>query len=243
MPVLSAPPAPTPVLAPAPPERPRLTPRLVARRAGKAVAICAIGYVALWLLAVLGTLGVSFLAKQQYSSGERVAGINHFLQVDDRLWRGSAPGPDGYEELADRGVATVIDLRAEDLSERQLALPGEAGLDVVRMPIRDGQTPTSEEVALFTATVESSPGPVFVHCGAGVGRTGSITAAYLVRTDQADSGEAALRTLAVGPPSLEQVYYVLTADPEEANQPPSAVRAVSRLMDAPRRINASLSLF
>ncbi|WP_059007051.1 fused DSP-PTPase phosphatase/NAD kinase-like protein [Streptomyces specialis] len=243
MPVLSAAPSPTPVAAPALPERPRPTPRLVARRAGKAVAVCALGYLALWLVTVLGTLGVSFLAQQQYSSGERVGGVNHFLQVDDKLWRGSAPGPEGYEELAERGVRTVIDLRAEDLSEHQLSLPGEAGLDLISMPIRDGQTPTGEQVDQFLAAVESAPGPVFVHCGAGVGRTGAVTAAYLVATEQADAGEATLRNRAGGPPSLEQIYYALPADPGEADQPPLAVQAVSRLMDAPRRINASLSIF
>ncbi|WP_420907495.1 fused DSP-PTPase phosphatase/NAD kinase-like protein, partial [Streptomyces scabichelini] len=36
------------------------------------------------------------------------------------------------------------------------------------MPIRDGQTPTNQQVDRFLRTVASSTGPVFVHCGAGV---------------------------------------------------------------------------
>ncbi|MDT0343063.1 fused DSP-PTPase phosphatase/NAD kinase-like protein [Streptomyces litchfieldiae] len=215
----------------------------MAIRTGKVIGFCALGYAALWLATVLGTLGVGFLARENHTSGENLAGINHFTQVDDVVWRGSAPGPDGYEALADRGIHTVVDLRAEDLSEAQLALPEEDGLNLVRMPIRDGQTPTEEQVDEFLATVENADGPVFVHCGAGVGRTGAIAAAYLVRTDQASSTEAAARNLAVGPPSVEQVYYALTTDSDKSEQPPVAVQAVSRVLDAPRRINASLDLF
>ncbi|WP_234320498.1 fused DSP-PTPase phosphatase/NAD kinase-like protein [Streptomyces sp. SBT349] len=217
--------------------------RVAARRTGKALAACAIGYLALWLTAVLGTLGMSLWAKQHYPGGERISGVSNFQQVDDRLWRGGAPSPDGYRELAERGIRTVVDLRAEDLSERQLSLPGRAGLDLVRMPVRDGQTPTEEQVGAFLTTVDAARGPVYVHCGAGVGRTGSMSSAYLVRTGQADAGQAVLRTLAVGPPSVEQIWYVLSADSGHTAQPPPLVRGVSRVLDAPRRINASLSLF
>ncbi|MGP4112145.1 fused DSP-PTPase phosphatase/NAD kinase-like protein [Streptomyces sp. 4N509B] len=208
------------------------------RRAGKVLGLCVAGYVGLWIVAAGGMLLVSLWAGQHHTSGERVAGINHFFEVDDRVWRGSAPGPAGYAELADRGVHTVVDLRAEDLSREALARPEEAGLNLVRMPIRDGQTPTPEQVDRFLATVESTNGPVYVHCGAGVGRAGSMSAAYLVRTGQADSREAAMRTLAVGPPSIEQVYYVLSADRDATDQPPAAVEAVSRVLDAPRRISS-----
>jgi len=137
-------------------------------------------------------------------------------------------------------VRTVVDLRAEDLSAKELAEPARAGLTVVRLPIRDGQTPTEQQVDDFIRIVRQSDGPVYVHCGAGVGRTGAMSAAYLVRTGEATAKQAAVRTMAVGPPSIEQVYYVLNVSPDDSDQPPALVRGISRLFDAPRRIMASL---
>lgn len=212
------------------------------------LGLCALGYLLVWLAAVLGMLGLSEWAGQYYSSGVDMAGISHYQRVDGDLWRGSAPSAEGYRELAERGVTTVVDLRAEDLSAKERALPERAGLTVVRMPIRDGQTPTDQQVDRFVRTVRNADGDVFVHCGAGVGRTGSMSAAYLVRTGETSSLQAAVRTLAVGPPSIEQVYYVLTSGSGsgsgsgdgDGDQPPTVVKALSRVLDAPRRIAASL---
>ncbi len=218
-----------------------VTPRRpLARRTLKAVGLCVLGYTVFWLTSALGVLAVSAWAGEHAPEDGELAGIRHFQQVDDRVWRGSAPSEAGYRALVAHGIHTVVDLRAEDLGAAALAQPKRAGLHVVRMPIRDGQTPDGRQVDRFLRVVADARGPVFVHCGAGVGRTGSMTAAYLVRTGQATPRQAALRTVAVGPPSLEQIYYVLSADRDASRQPPSVVSLVSRLADAPRRIKASL---
>ena len=75
-----------------------------------------------------------------------------------------------------------------------------------------------------------------MHCGAGVGHTGTMAAVYLVQSGEQSPGTAVRRNLAVGPPSIEQIYYGLSLGRGRLRQPPFPVVAVSRLLDAPRRM-------
>ncbi|TDD82282.1 fused DSP-PTPase phosphatase/NAD kinase-like protein [Actinomadura rubrisoli] len=215
--------------------------RISRRVLGWTLLCCGGSYALAWLVVSLSILAMSGSARAQEraTGGERpadVPGIKNFTRVDDHLWRGAAPTGEGYRWLAARGVRTVVDLRAERLGDAALARPGRAGLTAVRIPVRDGQAPSREQVARFLDAVARARGPVFVHCGAGVGRTGSMSAAYLVRTGRADAATATLRSLAVGPPTLEQVAFMRgLGHGREAARPSATVVALSRLADSPRR--------
>ncbi|HET9771978.1 MAG TPA: dual specificity protein phosphatase family protein [Acidimicrobiia bacterium] len=195
-----------------------------------------VGLVALLVVGNLAIAGVSAWARHTtpVAAAPGVTGINNFRAVDARLWRGAAPGARGYRSLAAAGVRTVVDLRAEDDLHIDDGLLAELGIERLAIPMRDGQTPTAAELDRFLATVLSSDSPVFVHCGAGVGRTGTMVAAYLVETGQSNEWTAMRRNLAVGPPSLEQLAFVAGLD--DGDRPGLLLTAVSRVLDAPRRL-------
>jgi protein tyrosine phosphatase (PTP) superfamily phosphohydrolase (DUF442 family) len=196
------------------------------------------GFVAFMVLGNLAIAGASAWARRTTATAAppapAVTGVKNFRVVDSRLWRGAAPGRRGYEALAAAGVRTVVDLRAEpDLHVDEEFLRG-LGLQRVAIPLRDGQPPTDAEIDRFLATVEAGSGPTFVHCGAGVGRTGTMVAAYLVATGLSNEWTAMRRNLAVGPPSLEQLAFV--AGLSDGDRPSSVLVAASRVLDAPRRL-------
>jgi protein tyrosine phosphatase (PTP) superfamily phosphohydrolase (DUF442 family) len=204
------------------------------------VLLVVLAYVLAWTLGNGGILAASMGARVLGGSGtapESIPGIPHFRQVDDRVWRGGAPSGESYAALAEAGAATVVDLRAGDHTEHGAQAARAAGMAFERVPLHDGRAPTAAEVEHLLAVIAASEGPVFLHCNAGVGRTGSMTASYLVATGQ-EGGTAALRrSLAIGPPSLEQVAYMAQLRPgEEPDAVPDAVVAMSRAIDAPRHV-------
>jgi protein tyrosine phosphatase (PTP) superfamily phosphohydrolase (DUF442 family) len=164
-----------------------------------------------------------------------MASVENFRVVDERLWRGAAPGGDGLRELAAAGVTTVVDLRAEGDLEIDDDLIASLGLTRLHLPIRDGQVPTPTQVDAFLRTIDTAEGTVFVHCGAGVGRTGVMAAAYLTSTGTSSGAEAMRVNLSVGPPSLEQIAFARGLD-GGYERPSALVTGMSRVLDAPRRM-------
>ncbi|MFD0903492.1 fused DSP-PTPase phosphatase/NAD kinase-like protein [Actinomadura sediminis] len=165
-------------------------------------------------------------------------GIAKFARADARVWRGAAPTAEGYRWLRAQGVRTIVDLRAETPEPADAQGGASArvfGMPVVRIPVRDGRAPAPGQVRRFLDVVADARGPVFVHCGAGVGRTGSMVAAYLVGTGRAYAAAAARRSLAFGPPTLEQLAFMRGLDGPAARRPPRALVVFSRIADSPRR--------
>lgn len=193
---------------------------------------------------ILGNLAIfgffQWASSSASASVTRIPGVENFRVVDDELLRGAAPSSTGYRSLAERGVEVVVDLRAERNLRWDQDLLDELGITRIAIPMRDGQVPTQEQVDRFLGIVEDTEGKVFVHCGAGVGRTGTMVASYLVSSGRADAAEALRFNLSVGPPSLEQINFVAMLNGDGIGKPNPLITAVSRILDGPRRISKYL---
>ena len=205
---------------------------------GRTVKTLLLGLIMFIIVGNLAILGANLFARAALESPPvpELDGVANLAAVNDDLWRGGAPTDTGLRELADHGVRTIVDLRAEEDIERDQELYDRLGLDLVPIPMRDGQAPRPHEVEEFLSVMENSKKRVFVHCGAGVGRTGTMAAAYLVETGEASPTQALGRNLSVGPPSLEQLSFVAELSNGEGESPPVAITLMSRVIDGPRRI-------
>ncbi len=120
--------------------------------------------------------------------------------------------PESSEDLAwlrRNGIDVLITLTESPVSRHWV---NEAGLMVVNVPVPDMEPPTDRQLDHLLDTIrranEAGMGAV-VHCGAGLGRTGTVLAAYFVSRGLSPR-EAVAKVRAIRPGSIE------TADQERA---------------------------
>jgi len=113
-----------------------------------------------------------------------VPGLENFARINTNLYRGAQPTEEGFKQLKQMGVKTVIDFRSFHTTREQVEA---AGLTSVEIPIRAdlGSTPpTREQIQLFFKTVlDPAKQPCYVHCAFGKDRTGTMCALYRLEMD------------------------------------------------------------
>ena len=136
---------------------------------------------------------------------------NEFSWIDKPFIAGMArPGAlDELRWLREQGIQLLLSLTEEPLRRDWI---NEAGLFAMHVPVEDLHPPSPKQIDLCLSAIakarDQSLG-VGVHCGAGLGRTGTILACYLVTQNQT-ARDAIARMRRLRPGSIE------TPEQEEA---------------------------
>lgn len=100
--------------------------------------------------------------------------------IPKRLIATHMPGPTGLRELRSQGIDTVISLTIGSPDERVIKA---SGLKHHHFPLADMSAPDMGFIERFVGILQhelDQGRKVAVHCGAGLGRTGTLLACYFV---------------------------------------------------------------
>jgi len=104
--------------------------------------------------------------------------IGNFGQMDERFYRGAQPLESDYQSLKDLGIKTVIDLR-NDPTDYEKAAVEALGMKYVNIPMSGWKSPKDAQMDVFLKLIDDpETGKFFVHCKAGIHRTGVAGAVY-----------------------------------------------------------------
>lgn len=127
--------------------------------------------------------------------GDSVPGIHNLFAVAPGVYSGSGPqDAAAFDSLADLGVRTVISV---DGARPEIEQARARGMRYVHIPIGyDGLTP--EQALEISNALQSTPGPVYVHCHHGKHRGPTAAAVALVGLGRISNAQAAAFMRAAG---------------------------------------------
>jgi protein tyrosine/serine phosphatase len=108
--------------------------------------------------------------------------IPRFSMLAEGLYRGGQPTEKGFQFLKEKGIKTVINLRAEDSREGKIV--EKLGMHYVKIPVNEARPwsklPAGAIGKYFELINNPTNYPIFFHCRRGADRTGTFAALYRI---------------------------------------------------------------
>jgi tyrosine-protein phosphatase SIW14 len=112
-----------------------------------------------------------------YATRVELEGCSNLYKVSDALYRGAQPTKQGFKNLEELGIKTIVNLRTFH-GDKDIIKGTSLKYKRITMQAWEGEM---EEVVDFLKVVnDPNSHPVFVHCLHGADRTGTMTAIYRI---------------------------------------------------------------
>ncbi len=119
------------------------------------------------------------------------SGTSNLYKVSATLYRSAQPTAEGFLNLKELGIVTVVNLRSFHSDRKEI---GTTGLAYEHIYMKAWHPERKEAVRFLQIVTDPKRTPVLVHCQHGADRTGSMTAIYRIVV-QGWSKEAAVQEM------------------------------------------------